>query len=287
MVRPVRWVANLSTLFTELPLLERPAAAAAAGFAEVEVWWPFEDRPRPAADEVDAVVAAVQGAGVRLTAMNLYGGDAAAGERGVAAHPDRADDFLDALGVAMHLARRTGTRLFNVPFGRRLPTVPDEDQDRAGLMALQHAARAVHELGGSIMIEPMSGMDDYPVSTTARALELIRQVRQDAPAESVGLLLDAYHLLSSGEDPLVALTHAGSDLVHVQVADAPGRGEPGTGRADLVDFVAALGPSGYAGAVALEWIPTAGTTASLERWRQVFGVTSPDRSFVPPAPGRG
>lgn len=269
---PVRWVANLSMLFTELPLPERPAAAAAAGFSEVEMWWPFDGDPRPTAEQVDTLVAVVERAGVRLTAMNLFDGSASTGDRGVAAHPDRAGDFQDALEVAMGVARRLGTRLFNVPYGRRLDGVPEEDQAEAALAALQSAARAAHEVGGSILIEPMSGMDDYPISTTAQGLQVVGQVRRAAPSGSVGLLLDTFHVLSVGDDLQAAVAAAGPDLRHVQISDVPGRGEPGSGSADLRGFVHGLDASGYAGAVALEWIPTTSTTRSLERWREAFGL---------------
>lgn len=267
-----RWVANLSLLFPELPLLERPAAAAAEGFREIELWWPWDGDPRPTATEVDALVTRVIEAGVRLTAMNLFAGRMSDGDRGVASHPGRVSDFRAGVDLAMTLSRRLGTRLFNVPVGRPLAGVPAHEQDRCMVDNLRYAARAAAAEGATVLLEPMSGMPDYPVRSTTDALRLLARVRQDAPHDGIGLLLDHYHLTTLGTDPVSEVRLAGPDLRHVQLADAPGRGEPGSGSSDLVGFVQALTASGYAGPVALEFTPSTTTARSLVLWRNTFGI---------------
>src|SRR5262249_28224706 len=111
--------ANISLLFAEKPYLERPAAAAAAGFSAIETWWPFGADPSPPAVEVERLVAAVDRAGVELVACNLFAGDMPAGERGVVSLPDRRDDLHASLSVIDELGRRTGCRLFNALYGVR------------------------------------------------------------------------------------------------------------------------------------------------------------------------
>lgn len=268
----IGWVANLSLLFTELPLLERPAAAAAEGFEEVELWWPWDGDPRPAGHDVEALVERILDAGVRLTAMNLFAGRMAGEDRGVASHPGRVPDFHAGVDLAVSLSGRLGTRLFNAPVGRRLTGASSQAQDRTMVDNLRYAAHAASAVGGTILIEPMSGMPDYPVRSTAEALDLLERVREDAPEDGIGLLLDHYHLTTVGADPVSDLRLAGPDLRHVQLADAPGRGEPGSGTSDLVGFVQALLDSGYTGPVALELTPTTTTARALASWRGAFGV---------------
>ncbi len=268
----LRWVANLHLLFTELPLLERPAAARAAGFTEVEYWWPFDGRPRPSEDEVDALVEAITAAGVRLTAMNLYAGTMAGGDRGVVSHPDQGQDFRDSVDVAMRIGSRLGTRLFNIPYGRRLPSVPEQAQDAAATEALTYAARAAEALGATILVEPLSGFPDYPVQTSRAALEVIERVRHHVEPSSIGLLMDQYHLATNGEDVLADLDFVMPYLRHVQVADVPGRGAPGSADGGVRDFVEKLLQMGYDGAVALEFVPAGSTEESLAIWRATFGL---------------
>src|SRR6195952_2636288 len=97
------YAVNCSLLFTERPLLERPAAAAAAGFGAVEFWWPFPDA-KPSDGQVDAFVTAVSDAGVQLTGLNFYGGDLPGGDRGVVSWPGRQQEFRDSVAVAVGIA---------------------------------------------------------------------------------------------------------------------------------------------------------------------------------------
>src|SRR5262245_5818936 len=102
----IRFDVNCSILFTELPLLERPAAARAAGFDAVEFWWPWE-RTVPADAEADAFVAAVRDAGVALVSLNFHAGEMAAGERGIVSHPARVAEFRENVAAVVEIAART------------------------------------------------------------------------------------------------------------------------------------------------------------------------------------
>ncbi|WP_033341894.1 hydroxypyruvate isomerase family protein [Catenuloplanes japonicus] len=243
---------NLSLLFTELPLLERPVAAADAGFDAVEFWWPF-DSPRPARRDVDAFIGALSFAGVRLTALNFYAGDMAGGERGVLSHPGRA--FLDSAEVAAEIGRATGCRVFNALYGNRLAGVEPAVQDDLAIRNLATAARAL--AGATVVIEPLNAREnpDYPIRTAAQAIAVCDRVRAVSARTNVKLLLDVYHLLSGGEDVAGAIDSYAGRIGHVQIADVPGRHQPGTGGLDVEDLLRRLDRAGYRGHVGLEYRP--------------------------------
>ena len=146
---PIRWVANLSLMFTELPLLERPAAAMASGFTEMECWWPFGSQARPPQSEVDAFVAAIEASGISLTAMNLFGGDPAVPTRGILSYPERQADFRGSVDVAMTIARRVGVSLFNAPYGTRRADLSMTEQETIATENLAYAAKAADEESAS------------------------------------------------------------------------------------------------------------------------------------------
>jgi hydroxypyruvate isomerase len=249
-----RFAVNCSILFTEFPLLERPAAARAAGFDEVEFWWPWPGEPDPPGTE--AFCTAIEDAGVRLVALNLYAGDMPAGERGVLSDPSRAEEFRASLTAVKRIAERTGVRWFNALYGQRLDGLDPSEQDRAATENLVHAAGVVGGFGGTLLIEPLArGLNGaYPLETAADAMEVVSRVRA-AGAANVRLLFDTFHLATNGDDlERVAREHA-ADIGHVQIADAPGRGRPGTGRIDFGRVFAVLDDIGYDGRVSLEYVP--------------------------------
>ena len=267
MEKPIRWVANLSLLFTELPLLERPAAAMAAGFDEMECWWPFGAQARPRQSDVDAFVRAVEVSGIALTAMNLFGGDPASRSRGILSYPECSADFRDSVDVAMGIARRLGVKLFNAPYGDRRAGLSHPEQDSLAVENLTYAANAAGDGRGVIMVEPLSGDGAYPVKTSAEAVAILDRAAGAAGATNLGLLFDVFHLTRNGADVGADIALFAHRVVHVQLADAvPGRGEPGSGTADLAGAVSGILATGYEGAFALEYIPSTTTEESLRAW---------------------
>lgn len=241
------YTVNCSILLTDLPLLERPAAAAAAGFRGIELWWPFAT-PTPAADEVDALVRAIDAAGVQLTGLNFDAGDMPAGDRGLVSWPEHAARFRANLDAVTAIAERTGCRAFNALYGNRLDGVDAAEQDELAAENLARAARAVARVGGTVLVEPVSGAPRYPLLTAADAVAAIDR----AGEPNVGLLLDVYHLAVNGDDVDAAIATHRDRVAHVQVADAPGRGEPGTGDLPIERWVKDLRAGGYDGWVGLE-----------------------------------
>jgi hydroxypyruvate isomerase len=250
----IRWSAHLSMLFTEHPPLERPAAAAAAGFERVESWW-------PPADDLDAWVDAIHAAGVGVSCLNADGGDIAAGERGFCNLVERDDDTLTAVRAALALAERVDCPNINVLSGRLV-------DHRTPASQLDHAVEVFRECGGlaaasgrTIVIEPINGLDvpGYLLPTPAAVAAFLTRV--DHP--SVLMLFDAYHCARGGGDPIRDVSRVGGAIGHVQYADSPGRGAPGTGEVAIDAFVAALSATGYDGAIGLEYDPGGPTEPTL------------------------
>ncbi|MGH3343593.1 MAG: hydroxypyruvate isomerase family protein [Carbonactinosporaceae bacterium] len=261
----LRFDVNLSILFTELPLLERPAAARAAGFDAVEFWWPFPSAV-PGSRDVDAFVHAVEDAGVRLVGLNFFAGDMPAGDRGTVSCPARAGEFRDSIDVLVAIAEATGCRAFNALYGNRVDGVDPGRQDELATENLAIAAHAVAGLGGVVLIEPCNRAEnpDYPLLTAADAVAVTDRVRDASGADNLRLLADLYHLARNGEDLPAVIADRARHIGHVQIADVPGRHQPGTGELDFDGLFAVLAQAGYGGYVGCEYRPEGRSAASFD-----------------------
>ena len=140
-IESLRYAVNLSMLFTELPLLQRPAAAKAAGFDAVEFWWPFATAV-PADAEVDAFITAVTDAGVQLIGLNFFAGDMPGGDRGLVSWPARSGEFRDNIDVTVGIGERLGCRAFNALYGNRTDDSTPQAQDDVAAENLVLAGQA-------------------------------------------------------------------------------------------------------------------------------------------------
>jgi hydroxypyruvate isomerase len=247
----VSYTVNCSILLTDLPLLERPAAARAAGFDAVEFWWPF-DTSVPADKDVDAFVRAVEDAGVQLSGLNFDAGDMPGGDRGLVSWTGRSGEFRDNVAVVAAIGERTGCRAFNALYGNRRPEHTPQAQDELAVENLVAAAEGVARIGGTVLLEPVSGAPAYPLRTAQDALDVIGRVRQHG-VDNVRLLADFYHLAVNGDDVAAVVEQHAADFGHVQIADAPGRNEPGTGELPLQQWIDRSRELGYSGYVGLEY----------------------------------
>jgi hydroxypyruvate isomerase len=254
---------NLSILFTELPLLQRPAAAAAAGFAAVEFWWPF-DRAVPDGSDIDLFAGAVEDAGVQLVGLNFFAGDMAGGDRGLVSWPARSAELRDNIDVALALGARLGCRAFNALYGNRDDDATSEQQDELAVENLALAAKAAAAYGAVVLLEPVSGAPRYPLLTSADVVAVLDRVERHSGATNLRLLFDLYHLTVNGDDVPAAIDAHAARTGHVQVADAPGRNEPGTGGIDIDGHLAALAAAGYSGWVGLEYKPSGSSADSFD-----------------------
>ncbi|GAB3439306.1 TIM barrel protein [Phycicoccus ginsengisoli] len=261
----LRYEANCSLLFAEVPLLERPAAAKAAGFDAIEFWWPWPDQPVPTDAEVDAFVAAVRDAGVHLVGLNFFAGDLAGPDCGVLSVPDRVQQFRDNVDVTVGIGEQLGVEAFNALFGNRVDGASPEQQDELGRESIAFAAKAADRIGAAVLVEAVSGPKPYPLRTAPDAVAVVDDVRATGAA-NVGFLLDLFHLAANGDDVDAAIAAYADRTLHVQVADFPGRGEPGTGELDLQRHLGDLVARGYAGWVGLEYKPTTATTPESLAW---------------------
>ncbi|MEV6382057.1 TIM barrel protein [Streptomyces sp. NPDC051773] len=264
-----RYTVNLSILFTELPLLERPAAAAAAGFTAVELWWPWVDSPTPPRAELDALRASLEDAGVRLTGLNFYSGVLPGPDRGALSIPgEESERFRANVDVVAEFAESVGCTALNALYGNRVADVDPAEQDALALDNLVLAARAADRIGAVLLIEALNKVESpaYPLVSAPAAVGVVDKVNEASGLGNARFLMDLYHLSMNGEDlPRVIADHAAS-TGHVQIADNPGRGAPGTGTLPLEDLLDQLGKAGYEGLVGLEYKPGDRPSAEAFDW---------------------
>ncbi|WP_018410596.1 hydroxypyruvate isomerase [Methyloversatilis thermotolerans] len=249
-----RFCANLSLLFTEHPFAERWAAAARAGFTGVECHFPYEIPAQRLAEML---------AEHRLEQVlfNLPAGDWAAGERGLACLPDRRREFEDGVALALDYARATACRRINCLAGIAPAGVPRERLLDVMADNLRLAARAFAPLGIDLLVEPINSRDmpGFLLNRSAETLALIERVGE----ANVKLQYDVYHMQIMEGDLALTLQRELPRIGHVQIADNPGRHEPGTGEINFPFLFDWLDRIGYAGWVSAEYLPAAGTLAGL------------------------
>ncbi len=257
-----RLAANLSFLFTELPLLERIGAAAAAGFKGAEMLFPYE------CDLIDFRAAWLE-AGIEPVLFNTPPGDWDAGERGVAALPGREPLFNAHLAEAMTYALFVGCKRLHVMAG-----IPPEDADPAECEAvfvenLRMAAEGAAPCGITITIEPINAIDipGYFLTRQDQAVRILTAVGM----ENTALQMDFYHCARVEGDPAGCFARNFPRIGHIQIAGVPERNEPDTGELDYRPLFALIDEMGYEGWVACEYHPRAGTQAGLG-WARDWGV---------------
>ena len=259
--------ANLSLLWAELPFEERFAAAARAGFSAVELWWPGDDDARRLPELTRAN-------GLQLAALNFDAGDMPAGERGLLADPGRSEQFRAHVPFALDLAAECGCRRMNALVGLRNEKLRIEEQLDSARAQLEWAAAraAAHDV--TVLVEAVNSFENGPylVPTVEAAAVLVRACDSD----HVWLLYDAYHRARQGGDVFDGLDDHWDVVAHVQVADCPGRHEPGTGEVDYGRFFDDLEARGYDGFVGLEYRPSEiGTDKSLAWFRDAGLLDAP------------
>ncbi len=247
-------VANLSMLFTELPLLQRVRAAAAAGFTAVEIQFPYEVPAIQLKEEL-------QRCAMPLALINLPAGDLMQGGDGIACHPKRREQFANALDEALSYALMVRPRMVNVLAGR-LPEDVSRGRAVATLAAnLRDAAQAFDRLQIKVLCEAINPIDmpGFLINTPQHLEELLTEVRHP----NCFAQLDVYHMARQSISVQQAMAVLGARVAHVQFADCPGRAEPGTGKLDFHAMRDALERADYQGALAAEYKPSSTTAESL------------------------
>ena len=252
----MRFCVNVSILFTEVPLLERFSSARDAGFDAVELWWPSGEDPA-------AVQSAIEDAGVDVVLLNFDAGDMPAGDRGLASDPSLQGAFRSNVPVALELAGAVGATRLNALLGHELPDLGREEQLEVARENVRFAADAAVDQGAHILIEAVNTFENGPylISRTKDASGFVASVERD----NVALQYDAYHMQRMEGNVTATIEEHFAEIAHVQIADSPGRGQPGTGELNYDFIFRRLEELGYDGHVGLEYkAPDGDTEASLE-----------------------
>jgi hydroxypyruvate isomerase len=249
-----RFAANLSMLFTEVPLLGRFERAARAGFTAVEMQFPYEA-------SVADLRARLQSNRLTMVLHNLPRGDFAGGERGYACHPGREADFRASVARAIEYARALGVPQLNSLSGVAPPGIDDEALRATFVANLRYAAAALEREGIKLLVEPINNVDapGFWLNRTDKAIAVLDEVGSD----NLYLQYDVYHAQRFEGELAATLARHLKRIAHVQVADNPGRHEPGTGEINYPFVFAHLERIGYKGYIGCEYTPVASTEAGL------------------------
>ena len=258
----MRFSANLSFLFKDSPFAERFRRARDAGFGGVEFMW-------PGIEELDAIERAVADTGVEVALFNFDAGDMAAGDRGLLSDPARQARFRENVPVALELAGRIGCTRLNALVGVRRPELELEAQLELARENVAWAAEQASRQGASIMIEAVNSYENGPylLDTTAKAVGFLDAVA----ADNVRLQYDVYHMQRMEGDLGATIPRLLARIGHVQIADPPSRGEPGTGEVNFGFVLDLLERSEYGGWVGLEYNPSTATTEESLGWMRELG----------------
>jgi hydroxypyruvate isomerase len=248
-----KFAANLTMLFNEVPFLDRFDAAAKAGFQGVEYLFPYDFEP---ADLVERL----KRNGLTQVLHNLPAGDWAAGERGIAVLPDRQDEFREGVDKAIKYATALGCKQVNILAGIAKDVDP-ADAKRVFVENLKFAAPKLKDAGLKLLIEMINTRDipGFYLTSTKQALQILDEVGSD----NLYLQYDLYHMQIMEGDLARTIEANLPKIAHIQLADNPGRNEPGTGEINYPFIFQFLDRIGYEGWVGAEYKPKGETTAGL------------------------
>ena len=255
-----RFAANLTMLFNEVGFLERFDAATKAGFTGVEYVSPYEYDPGQLVEALERN---------RLTQVlhNLPVGDWAAGDRGIACQPHRVGEFQDSVGRAIEYASALGCKQVNCLAGIAPEGAGPDALQGTFVTNLKFAARKLDETGIRLLIEPINTRDipGFYLTYSAQA----RSIMDEVGSTNLGLQYDVYHMQIM-EGDLALTMRENQDIVrHIQVADNPGRNEPGTGEINYPFLFESIDRMGYEGWVGCEYRPLT-TTAEGLHWAKAY-----------------
>jgi hydroxypyruvate isomerase len=255
-----KFAANLSMLFTELPFLDRFEAAASAGFTGVEFLFPYDY-------EAEDIAARLKANGLTLALFNLPAGNWDAGERGITIYPNTVAEFRGGVARAVRYAKALGCTQLHCLAGTAPVGAEHRAMRKTYIDNLGFAAQALADEGMTLLIEPINTRDvrGYFLDTTAKAADIIESVG----AENLRLQYDCYHMQIMEGDLTPTIDKYLSLIAHVQIADTPGRHEPGTGEINFPFVLDHLDRVGYRGWVGCEYRPRTSTYDSLAWFRKI------------------
>ena len=252
-----RFAANLTMLFTEVPFLDRFERAAKAGFEAVEFLFPYAWPAAEIRQRLDAN-------GLTLVLHNLPAGDWDAGERGIGCHPERISEFREGVGKAIAYAAVLGVRQVNCLAGKAPAGIADDVLRQTFVENLRFAAAELKKAGLRLLIEPINTFDipSFYLNSTAQAVSILDEVGSD----NAFVQYDIYHAQRTEGELASTMQKYLPRIGHIQLADNPGRNEPGTGEINYPFLFTHLDRIGYDGWIGCEYKPATTTDAGLD-WR--------------------
>lgn len=249
-----RFAANLTMLFNEVPFLERFALAKTAGFKAVEFLFPY-------AYSKEEIKSALDNNALKLVLHNLPAGDWDAGERGIACHPDRVNEFRSGVAQAIEYATYLHVGQLNCLAGKAPAGVDAKLLHDTFVSNLQYAASELKKAGLKLLIEPINTFDipGFYLSKTEQGIAILDAVG----ADNAFLQYDIYHAQRMEGELANTIQKHLSRIAHIQLADNPGRNEPGTGEIHYDYLFGLLDRLGYAGYIGCEYKPLKSTAAGL------------------------
>jgi len=246
--------ANLSMMFNEVPFLERFGAAAKAGFKGVEFLFPYDFTPAQVREQLDRHH-------LEMVLFNMPPGDFAAGDRGTACDPARFGEFQDGVGKALEYAKVLGVKQLHVMAGLKPRGLNDETMREAYLASLRFACAETAKHGIKVLIEAINTRDipGFYLNTSAQALDVMHY----AGAANLGFQYDIYHMQIMEGDLAPTIEKHLSKIAHMQLADTPGRHEPGTGEINYDFLFRHIDRIGYQGWIGCEYRPAGKTEDGL------------------------
>lgn len=255
-----KFAANLTMLYNEVDFMDRFKAAADDGFKGVEYLFPYA---YPAAD----LAAKLKEFGLTQVLHNLPAGDWAAGDRGIAVDPSRVEEFKKGVDTAIEYAKILGTERINCLAGK-VPAGVSQEQARATFVSnLKYAAEKLKAVGIPLLIEPINTFDipGFFLNYTAQAAAIIDEVGSD----NLFIQYDIYHAQRMEGELANTFKKYQSRIAHVQLADNPGRNEPGTGEINYAFMFKFIDEAGFDGWIGCEYKPAGNTSAGLG-WREAL-----------------
>ena len=253
-----KFAANLTMLFTEHAFLDRFEAAAKAGFEAVEFLFPYAWSAQQIKDKLDAHK-------LQLVLHNLPAGDWDAGERGIACHPDRTAEFREGVAKAIGYAKVLGVPRLNCLAGKTPAGAADAVLRKTLVENLRYAAAELKTVGVKLVIEPINTFDmpGFYLHGTSQAVSILDEVASD----NAFVQYDIYHMQRMEGELAATLQKQLARIGHIQLADNPGRNEPGTGEINYAFLFAHIDSIGYDGWIGCEYKPATSTEAGLG-WRE-------------------
>lgn len=257
------FAANLTFLFTEVPFMERFAAAKKAGFDAVEFMFPYDYN-------LEEIRTQVKENGLKLILFNLPAGNWSGGDRGIASNPERKQEFRDGVVTAITAAKTLGVKQLNCLVGLKPGTLSEGETRDTVKGTIRYAAETLAKEGIRLMVEPVNHLDmpGFALNTCGQVLKLIEEIG----SSNAYLQFDIYHACRENEDPAAILRDHFDRIGHIQIADCPGRHQPGTGKTDFKFLLAEIDRLGYKGFVSMEYVPTPDTAGSLT-WLPAYGYS--------------